>query len=286
MADNVTAAINNSSFWQFDLATIIAIAVASITAIGVFWGPILGAKKQRQKEALRNHFIDMETHMIKPLIDTARGLYCSGGLILDIDSISENPLEWTIDLNSDNALSSFTSHFPDQMENYAGIIDGIQQHNKSIIEFQDRIEQRIQKETGMPVERNGTRPFIWPNTLNVIRDRLFKLVNDEESSIGKYTNAQVIQTTYAWQFIESSQMYAEANTEAEINKIASSFWAMLADDKLLEETSERNDNAKALLRNVTMTANALELICTKYSKLNSYLKKEKNCAYCDIIYRN
>jgi len=264
-----------------------SVSVISIT-LGFFLNQITEHRKdnkQRQKAALQNHFSEMESHVIKPLIDTTRRLYCSGGLILDRDSMSENPFEWTIDLNSDNALSSFTSHFPDQMENYAGIIDGIQQHNKRILDFQNRLEQRIQNETGMPVQRNGTRPFIWPNTLNVIRDRLFKLVNDEESSIGKYTNAQVIQTTYSWQFIESSQMYAEANTEAEINKIASSFWTMLADNTLLEETSERNDNAKALLGKANVTTNILEFICTEYGKLNSYLKREKNCAYCDIIFR-
>jgi len=132
---------------------IIGLIIGAITAIGVFLGPRLVAKRQEKKEKLRKHFDDLLVDCIKPLISVIARVSITSSSTIITDS--PGPLE-AVDAEQ---LECFETHYS-KLDGWRELEGKWKQHNEKVDAFEGEIKELIQakcakKNISLPIIPSG-----------------------------------------------------------------------------------------------------------------------------------
>lgn len=139
--------------WHFistNVLQIIGLVVAAITAIGVFYGPRLVAKRQERREKLKVHFKELKQEAQSKVTTMISTLYERRRKINVYDSSAPPSGTELPDLSN-----SFAVHFPEETKDYIEYKQKMIEHNEKYEQFRLTIKEHFASK-GIPTASTST----------------------------------------------------------------------------------------------------------------------------------
>ncbi len=134
---------------------VIGIAIAAITAIGVFVGPWLASRRQRKKteqdRKLRAHFDELKGEA-ELVISSASNLAPMARHFSIVVAIGSQAVT-TSDIEVAKVSASFEAHFPEQAKGLGTLKQKADEHNTNCENFRQKIKIAFESQ-GIPVVQN------------------------------------------------------------------------------------------------------------------------------------
>lgn len=249
--------------------------------------------KNRQKDALKKHFADLEASVIKPMSEIMGGVTNSEGRlwIHSRDFYSAPKSKWlTKDFKADN-FYIFKLHFPTLVEPMVKLMDDVDSHNEKFLSFCMKLEENIEEKTGLTFRVEGL-PFVENNVPVYLQQTLYHLAV-------KKLGGNIIGTTYHdFREVEIKEkpdsfwvttkgpgaVYAKVNTMDEATSFRDAMIELMESSQLQEEMCDLYLGAKQLEIKPRALARILDFTCDQYGKYGKLLKRKKDCPVCQVIY--
>lgn len=264
-------------------------------------------KKRLRKEILKNHFMDLETKVIRPLSLVMGGICSSDGKLwyrseLNSHQVTYSNPSYAWSLTKDfqgEAYYAFKLHFATQEGKSTKIMSEVEKHNKNYESFKNNLGKLIQEKTDMPIRAVGAienfeeeRPFIYAEVPTYLQQALYYLprIDPEQRQRGKrsfdFQQSEIKREPDGyWRLHGSSAAYAQTTTEEEANLCKQTLIELMESIPLLEEMYGIYKEANRLESESRSLASLLDIICEQYDKYSSkLLKRERDCPICQVIF--
>ncbi len=296
--------------WQIIL-TIIGLVVASITAIGVFYGPRLVAKRQEKREKLGVHFKDLKLNIIDSIGDLSWQIRnCEGQMTHQDDS----PVPPIYKFEQVDLFTCFNLHFPLEADEWKQLKERSLEQNQSAKDFESKIKEYIESDHNLTPLKKDPIPDTGgegKDPLRAMIDKAKAKANMEEmivdvtpkclcrtlyelaqnsSPVYDFTKAEIklSDSLYILHFpkivIGASQL-VYAKTAEKVKYCNSVFVGIQESPDFRQEASRIYDNAKKLVKDFKDFSTRLAAKIDNISKygIGREFKKLKKCPICKKI---
>lgn len=276
-------------------AEIAAIVVGSITAIGVFVGPILAGRLQensrKQKEALRNHFEKLKEGVLEPLYMLMANLENKRGELepttgdIPILEAKANYLTENTDFEQEKIYASFKLHFPSEASAFERFRNKFIIHNRNLTDFNNELRRLITKNTLLSFQSGGSRFFVFNSAIDFVRLTLYEIAKNEPIS-HDFSKVIIRREENIWKVKHpklDAVFYAITETKIVAENFKSNLIELMDRKDLQERELQIIDSALQLENDAKEIAENLDFIIQKYSRFGSMLKKLEGCNICRII---
>ncbi|PIP47765.1 MAG: hypothetical protein COX14_05290 [Chloroflexi bacterium CG23_combo_of_CG06-09_8_20_14_all_45_10] len=256
---------------------IIGAIAAVVTAVGVFLGPRLVAKRSEEKEKLKKHFQDIRKEAEDSVFHRSYSLCWNESLTVE---------------NKGDLTLPFKCHFLRETGEWEELIARGQTHNKKVDDFEAELKKKLKEETGFHVQDYSEKfPMPWfdvidSHVLEPLFDNWNALIQGRELSfdfalatIKPITVISGVSTVElrvkAWPCgVFSEHSYAQ--------RCKSALIALQNDQQFAQKTIELRQNGQSLEKSAAefkvKLVNSLNDI-DKY-QLGKKFKKLNNCPVC------
>jgi hypothetical protein len=276
----------------------VAVIATSIgTVIGFVLSVVHGNKKEKNKlrnESLRNHFIRFQESTIKPIMNTLEAISNEAG-ILTSESGLVHYTESRPDKNSFD-YGIFRIHFPTQANQIENIYDDYERHNRKVEDFKGELAKCIREKTKLELLGDGSPPFVHMHTTEALYYTLYQIVEAKLSQDSRRVITHDFSDAVAEKLVKRNlwrlkhrypltgiSIYAVLVNEQEAKSCQQSLISLQNSSDLQEQMVELYSEAIDLEKKTKNIAKGLDFICEQYGNLNNYVKKEKECPYCQTI---
>jgi hypothetical protein len=241
--------------------------------------------KQRQKDALKKHFADLEANAIKPISEIMRRITNSGGTLWEYRKTGayDPSYNWPTKDFEQGQYAILKLHFPDLARTVTQLTNEVDKHNEDSQSFTNRLKELIEEKTGLTVRKGKERPFIHEHVPSYLRQTLHQLVKSE-SLTHDFRQATIEREGEFWRVRTTGTIYAEVTTEQEGNSCKNSLIELMESTALLEEMSDISERAKRIENESRSIADLLDFTCWEYRESEQLLAEEKDCPYCQVIF--
>lgn len=254
--------------------------------------------RQRQNEALKKHFTDLETYVFKPLIKMLKQIINQQGTLWLYDGekkVYSNPKLFYLPMEDIKSLLSFNIHFKNKTEDIEKLISNIVDNNELTNLFTKNLEKLVRDKTNIPVKNvanveAGEIPFIYAEVPTYLRLSLSYLAErniDQKASLSQYfdfRNAEIKKEYDYWRLHGSGVAYAQLATEQEAILCKEILIELMESDELQKETHFIFRNASRLEIGARRIAYELDTIIQQHAKYGKLLKRKRECTICKIIF--
>jgi hypothetical protein len=288
-----------AQIWEFmseNGLAIIGLVIAAITAVGVFYGPRLVAKRQERKEKLRKHFDDLKIGAIEPLTEIIASIGIKNGSI-----ITRSPQSF--DRLDSEQLECFQAHYPAIADKWQELAGKWTRHkgltggrwarqNEKAKAFENKIEKLMSErltEAGitLPIKPYRVRQEL---IVDGIPETILKILYDQAQGgpVTRDFNKAAI--------IEDSDFYilevAKTKWAASMNRdIVEKCKAVLAD---IQKSLELREEASSVIKDAEQIEVEFQELLTSLDKIQSrgFISKDpkykfqpvKKCLICKELF--
>jgi len=272
---------------------IAGIVVGTITAIGVFVGPIVAIKFQRshveRREALKNHFQMLADGLLLPLAECTREPRNNRGeLSLRLSPTgSESGKRYVedVDLQQDKLYSSFRLHFPIQAKEFELFRNSYLNHYKELEQFNLELEKLILEKTGLSFKSNGQKYYIESSTVDCLRLTLYQHVR-KEPILHDFREAEIHKGDDFYRLHDRNLQrydYAFTLSEEDSENLKSTLIELMERIDLQQRELKIVQNAEKLKNESNLLSKQLYSTYQNYSNLGNTLKWLKDCSICKVM---
>ena len=287
MSDNATAQAITPI-----LPTIIPVITFILGLLGKvlydLWHDNYIESKKRRENARKNHFEDLEVRVIKPIIDTTQRINVDNRGSLNVMGATLGSVA------CDNLITNFTKgdfyifelHFPDIALKVKRLMDKVVKHEKVSSEFTNKLGNLITEKTSIPLSRgSGGGSFIYDDVPFILRDTLCQVLVNELPT-NDFTKIRIEKVGDFWRVsnANANKTYAEVTNEDEANRCKKSLIELMQSDLLLGELSKIIESAKNIEDESKSISDFLAFTCREYGKFGTFLGKNSDCPYCQIVF--
>jgi len=272
---------------------VVGIIAGSIVALisfifglfGQIWYGKYQEKRQKQKEALKNHFSDLEEYTIKPLIESLEDTHNRRGYILYVNrakqDINVNKTDWPIRIDSDKFLE-FKSHFSNQANKITALINSAHNHNREQESFDAQLIRCLR-------ERVCKNELVYEGVASqVLRYGLHAIYMEGIEKLEDVKNTLNFETVEIenniWRVRSSMGHFAEVPTEEEALEIIEEVPKIITESTLLNKMKDIIINTETLLEKVKELVSTSKFIIEQYTKYGYLLKRKNSCTTCKLIF--
>ncbi len=164
--------------------SIVALISFVLGLIGNMWYSKLQEKHQEEKNAIRNHFSEIEAIIVSPLLQFIDGLQLRNGYLeatsimnlREMGDISNYPFPPKLALETRDEYDSFKAHFPRIEEKLQELIGKTLRHNETAKDFSDNIREHIESDSNLPPIKPDNLPIqegVMPMTIGYMLQNLY-----------------------------------------------------------------------------------------------------------------
>jgi hypothetical protein len=268
-----------------------------------FWHDNHVDKTQRQKEALKTHFSDLQKNYIKPTSDFLWNISNQNGILISDmdethDSIDLDQTTWPIN-SIDRYYQCFKSHFPREANILLELEKDVKKINSDNREANKELSSLLVNKTKIPIYDYNKR--IDPNIasfysliITFIRFSLSEQVKKPSNELELYQpKFDFREVTFSQNNINSNKLevclkdgrvLAEVNNIEEANTCKNALIEITKDTALALKTNFNNSIANSQKTLIKSISNEFDQICEIYGKFGSILKKKRGCPICKLIH--
>lgn len=272
---------------------IAVIVVGTITAIGVFVGPIVAIKFQRshveRREALKNHFQVLADGLLLPLADNTREPENKRGeLWLRLDSTGSDigkRYVKDVDLQQDKLYSSFRLHFPIEAKEFELFRNSYLNHYKELEQFNSELRKLILEKTGLSFKSKDLKYYIEDSTVDCLRLTLYQHVI-KEPILHDFREAEIHKDDDFYRLRNRNlQAYSYAFTlsEEDSENLKSKLIELMERIDLQQRELKIVQNAEKLKNESNLLSERLYSTYQNYFILGNTLKWLKDCSICEVM---
>ncbi len=281
------------------LISLISVFVGAVIGIfGNMWYGNYQDKRRRQIEGLKNHFIDLETNVIRKIIESLENTYNNQGYIYVTRQAAEET-GYTTDIRQPHSywpmrelesgkFIEFQFHFPNQAHEIIELKNSAYKHNESLDSFDKKLEQLIKEKVGGTCEIYNAAPRI----IRYILNEIVKAKSEEDEEINEIKDRlrfEVSPPIYEkgntlWRVGSSMGLYAQTSNEEEAISLKNQISELIESSSLLEQIEKILVEANKIVNAATGNVSILNIITEKYSKYSKSLKQKKDCTTCKLIF--
>lgn len=265
--------------------SIVALIAFIFGLFGQIWYGKYQEKRQKQKEALKNHFSDLEQFIIKPLIESLENTHDRRGYIIYVNrakhDINIHKTKWPIRIDSDKFIE-FKAHFPNHANKITALVNSAHKHNRAQESFDAQLirllRERVAKnepvyeDVASQVLRYGLHAIYMEGIekLEYVQDTLnFEKVEIENN---------------IWRVRSSMGHFAELPTEEEACDVINEIPNIITKSTLLNNMKDIIINTETLLEKAKELISTSKFIIEQYTKYGYLLKRKKDCPTCKLIF--
>lgn len=223
-------------------------------------------KRKARNDALRNHFVVLESKVIKDIIELMQNI------VKDYKGELSIPF-YNLDKGD---FGIFKLHFADQGEKIRQLMERANTHNKKSKEFDSYLGKLLKEKTSIPLTNGQERPFIYYTVPSYLRDALCQ-------SEHNFSRACVVKEQDFWQVI-TGVVYAKLTNEKEAENVRNCLIELADSVELRNEVVKIIKDAESVVNDSKSLSGLLEFVCWQYKESGLQLREKKDCPYCQVIF--
>lgn len=284
--------------------SIVALISFILGLFGQVWYGTLQEKRQRQRNALKQHFLDLNEKTITPLIlqlETLQnhlGEISSGG---QGRHWSPHDVKFLLNVSTED-WRVFSLHFPALAVTIDSLVDQVNNHNKEFDELIELLEADLNKI--YPLARSKMDPpFLTGELLGFMRTTIFQAARNEYALefnedtfeiIDNYpithdfNTSSIVKENEYWLLVNTPKgngmKYAILTSQEEAEYCKKNLVALQNSPKFQIKAYNLLEYANLTMGRIGLYVDSLVFLRQCYKELGKILKRSESCPFCRVIY--